>query len=367
MTTLTTESPLPENAVTHIPSPQDTDNMLRRVVRLPDDLLAGWRRYQGALREGPIFGAGAAPVAFDADVVVVAGMGGSAIAADLAAELLADRLRRPMVPLRGPDLPAWVGPRCLFVASSYSGNTAETLAAYGAAQDAGAPCVAISSGGSLRAAAEADGIPILVLEPGSPPRAALGQSLAALFAVIHAAGLARDLESAVDQAVDGAQRGLSPTGELPEADTVGQALVGRLPVVYAPARFEAVARRWCNQINENAKTAAFWGVVPEINHNAVEGYERPNGLAGSARVVWLQPASGGPDFARRKAATEALLKSAGLDTLTVGIDFGSHVADGMGLVTFGDLVSLRLAHHLGVDPTPVPTLQRLKERLQADS
>ncbi len=97
----------------------------------------------------------------DVDLVAVLAMGGSAIGAELVAAAAGDRLRVPLVVHRDYGLPAGIGPRTLVVAASHSGETAETLSGLAAARERGLPIVAITTGGTVAAAADAAGIPLL--------------------------------------------------------------------------------------------------------------------------------------------------------------------------------------------------------------
>ena len=128
----------------------------------------------------------------DVDLVVVLGMGGSAIGADLVAAAAGDRLRVPLIVQRDYHLPAGLGQRTLVVASSHSGETIETVTAAAEARERGLPLVVIASGGSLGRQAEADGTPFLRYDQPGQPRAAVGWSVGLLHELLGAAGLLTD-------------------------------------------------------------------------------------------------------------------------------------------------------------------------------
>ena len=81
--------------------------------------------------------------------MLVCGMGGSAIGGDLAAAALGDRLTRPLLTVRGYELPSWATPEWTVLCSSYSGDTEETLACFAAAEALGARRIVASTGGAL--------------------------------------------------------------------------------------------------------------------------------------------------------------------------------------------------------------------------
>jgi glucose/mannose-6-phosphate isomerase len=143
-------------------------------------------------------------------------------------------------------------------------------------------------------------------------------------------------------------------------------LRGRLPLVWAPEAMAGVARRWKTQLNENAKAGAAWETLPELHHNTVVGLEDAAGAGGDLAVVLLAGRGAAERTARRLALTEAVLAEGRLAATTVWAPPGGLFAQGLWLVQLGDLVSVRLAGAYGVDPTPVPQLDRLKARLAAD-
>jgi glucose/mannose-6-phosphate isomerase len=330
---------------------------MRELVNgLPEQLENGWRMHRSL--DLPFRRA-------DIDTVVVAGMGGSAISADTAAMLFAAQLPVPLITVRDYALPAWAGARTLLVSSSWSGETEETLTAYAEGARRGCMRVAVTTGGKLADLARSDGVAVVLLPPVGPPRAALGGSLAAVAAVLHAVGLIPDPTDALS-ACAGAMHGLVAVAASPAADptrAVVDALHERIPFVYAPDDMTAVARRWKTQINENAKATACWDTLPELNHNSVVGYELPKGLTGSAAVVLLRGASESARMALRYRVTAEILRSAGIPALEVAAPAAGRGAEAMWLLQFGDLVSVGLAERSGVDPMPVDVIVHLKKAL----
>ncbi|MCI0405129.1 MAG: bifunctional phosphoglucose/phosphomannose isomerase, partial [candidate division Zixibacteria bacterium] len=203
--------------------------------------------------------------------IVLAGMGGSAIGGDLARAFLSPDLKIPFHVVRHYTLPAFVERETLFFASSYSGNTEETLAAFEAARKKQAEIVCITTGGKL--AFRASGLSIITIPSGYPPRAALGFSFVPILLVLGKVGLIRDFSEEILSLADFLaeeikkwEREAAPAKN--EAKKLAAALFGKIPLVYAGADFlEPVAVRWKGQICENAKQPAFANVFPEANHN----------------------------------------------------------------------------------------------------
>lgn len=338
----------------------DRGGMLRLVASLPDQL-----------REG--FDAAAAtsalPAADGIRAIVVCGMGGSGIAGDVVAAYAAPRLAVPVLVLKGYDLPSFCDADTLVVASSYSGNTEETIAAYGQAVARGCRVVAVSAGGELAARAEADDVPWLgVPHSIGLPRAALGHLAAAPLGVLAAIGLAPDLADDLTRAVDATAALRERVGaHVPEADneskTLARWLAGALPVVWGSTGVAAAAAlRWRSQLNENAKTPAFASVLPELDHNEVEGWAERSGER--FRVVIIRHGDEHSRTGDRVAATTAALGTSGLAFREAHARAGGDLAALFELVMLGDFTSVYLAAVRGVDPSPIPVLTSIKERLR---
>jgi glucose/mannose-6-phosphate isomerase len=301
--------------------------------------------------------------------LVVCGMGGSGIAGDLVRAVVDDRLEVPMVVRKGYRLPAFCGPGTLVVALSYSGNTEETLATYGEATARGCAVVAVASGGDLLSRAAADGVASVRLPADIPmPRSALGHLAGALLGVVAAAA-PLDLGPEVADAVatlDASPARWGPAA--PEAANEAKALAAwlrhRVPVIWGSEGIaEAAAQRWKTQCNENAKAPAFWGILPEVDHNEVEGWSRGEG--GPFGLVVLRHRGEHPRTEVRVRATLDAVAAAGLEAIQAEAATDSLTCALFSLVMLGDYVSTYLALLRGVDPTPVPVLSSLKERLRS--
>src|SRR3954466_10309865 len=133
--------------------------------------------------------------------VVVCGMGGSAIGGDLAAAAIGLRARAPITTIRGYELPQWVGADTLVVCASYSGNTEETLHCFEQAGAAGAPRIAVTTGGKPAEAARAAGeVPVIGLPSGMQPRAAVVYMTVTALQCAELAGAAPSLRGEIEEA-----------------------------------------------------------------------------------------------------------------------------------------------------------------------
>ena len=302
--------------------------------------------------------------------IAVLGMGGSAMAGDLVAAAVASRGKLPMATVRSPEPPAWVDDRAFAIASSYSGDTEETIAAYRAACDRGARCAVVTSGGRLADLASERGDPILELPAGLPPRAALPESLAgcalAVAAVdpgLEVATLAHELQAAAAALGTDLDAWLGWESRNP-ALALAVSFADRLPIVYGghPVSI-AAAGRWKAQLNENGKIPAWAGAFPEHGHNEIVGFDGGHPALDRLALVYLETPWDDARVARRMAWTRKWcadrvgaqhLVEAGGETPLEGM---------LRLCCMGDCASFLVSIITGKDPTPVTPIDTLKAEL----
>ena len=337
----------------------DVEGMYEAVRSFPELLREGRRRAEQAETRGwP---------GTDVNGIVVAGMGGSAIGGDILSALAADQATVPIVVSRSYSLPAWVGSDTAVVASSYSGNTEETLAAFDDACARGARVLAISTGGELAAKAEDQNIPLVNLPAGIQPRAALPHSLSALLTVtepLRLTGVRPDhwAEAASITATQSEAMANIADPENP-AIALARALYGYFPVIYSGEQFAAANTRWRNQIHENAKSLAVGNLLPEMNHNEVMGWARFQPELKQLAVVALRDIEDHPRTQRRMDVTRSLLEPHAQSWLEVWSEGSSRLARLLSIMYISDWVSLYLAIMNNTDPSPVGLISRLKAAL----
>jgi len=318
---------------------------------LPDALVAGYRAGIELAR----------PLPADDLRVVAVGMGGSGIAFDLARGLVEAESRASLSTVRSPELPRSVDGRTEVFVASYSGNTWESLAAYDAAGRAGAHRTVVTSGGALLERAERDGVPILTLPPGLPPRSAVGQMLGGVLGLLDPS-FPESLETRVAGAAEATRerireyaRARGPAAAL--AKKVGTGL----PFVYAEQSFVALARRWKTQVEENAKRPAVFDEVPELFHNAIVGWDALSRRDAPKYIALLLEWSGESPAVRLSFQYLArLLRSKGVAVARVALGAEDRLEALVSGIALGDHVSLYLADLGKVDPYPVDAITRLK-------
>lgn len=300
--------------------------------------------------------------------LLICGMGGSAIGGDLAAAALGDRATRPLRTVRAYEIESWTLPDTFVICASYSGNTEETLACFEAAGAAGAVRVVITTGGKLAELAREEGVPVIGVPSGLQPRAAVLYMTIATLECAALAGVAPGLHAEIDKAASMLEELAVEWGpaSVPDsqAKSLAHALVGTLPVIHGAGATVATARRWHTQINENAKTAAFWTELPEGNHNEICGWTRGRSIA-PLSAVFLEDADQHPRVGHRIALTAEAVERAGAPALRVQSRGDSRLERVLSLVFLGDLTSVYLALLEGVDPTPVDQIEQFKAELAA--
>lgn len=339
----------------------DASAMLDAVATLPAQITDGWMRSRALTL----------PEAHRAArAVAVLGMGGSAIGGDLVRGVFAERLRLPLVVVRDYELPAWVGPETLVVASSYSGATEETISALSTALERRCPVAIITTGGPMGEVARRVRLPLLTFPGDGQPRAAVGYSMTLLAGTLERAGL---LEIVDDEIRDAASAGSAavelfgpdvPTERNP-AKQLAWSLVDRLPVIEASGALAVVARRWKTQLNENGKSGAFAEELPEATHNAIVGYARPETLRDHLYVVFLASPDQHARNALRASLSAQLLGMAPIGHQVVPIGGSGTLAQAVSAIVMGDYVSTYLAFLYGEDPSPVEAIGYVKSRMSA--
>lgn len=339
----------------------DPENMIGHINGLPDQLAAAWELGQSL----PL------PERQGAKQIVVAGMGGSAIGADLLAAYGEPHLKANLTTHRDYGLPAWVNSETLVVCSSHSGNTEETLEAYAAAKAAGCQILVVCTGGILAELARQDSVPLWQFDHKGQPRTAVGYSFGLLLALVARMGLLPDPAAEVADAV-AAMKAQQASFVAEVADTsnpakrMGGQLMGRWVTVYGAGLMAPVARRWKAQINENSKAAASFEVIPETNHNALQGLMQPEGQFNASMSLFLTAAHDHPRNQKRTQLTRTAVMLEGQNTDMIAATGETRMANLWTALHYGDYVSFYLAMAYGYDPTPVPALAAFKNEMAGD-
>ena len=293
------------------------------------------------------------------DHVVFAGMGGSGALGEIFHSLLS---RSPVHVdiVKGYRLPYTTGPGSLVVATSVSGQTAETISALRSAQKTGCRAVGFSSGGLLQEMCRRDGIPHYRIGEVHSPRASL---VSYLYSMIGALAPVLQLGpsdaeeslghlSSLAARVSSSNRDGNPSLEL-------ASWLSGTPVILYPWGLRAAAVRFKNSLQENAKMHAMTEDIIESCHNGIVGWES----ASDARPVMIRGHGDGPTTRERWKVMSEYFASRSVEFREVSSPAGSLLTKLVGLIYVLDYASVYLALLRGADPAPVESIDYVKSRV----
>ncbi len=297
--------------------------------------------------------------------VVVTGLGGSAISADLMQNYLRDEIKIPFIVNRNYSVPSFVGKDSLLIVSSYSGNTEETVSVFNEALKTGCGIVCISTGGKIEKIAAENKIPVVKVLPGYQPRYSLGLSFFSLLKVFQELQLIENQDDIVNSVIElWKKKGEEYSQENNAAYNYAEQLIGFIPLVYSAADITSAAgyRLKC-QFNENSKLHSFHNVIPELNHNEIIGWESYGEKEFNAKLINIIDDEYHPQVKKRFLITTELAAKNGVDVINLESSENEFKLRLMDLIYLGDWISYYLAVLRGYDPTEITNINILKERL----
>jgi glucose/mannose-6-phosphate isomerase len=307
----------------------------------------------------------------DFDNIVIMGMGGSGIVGDIVQAVGTGSLPLPVTVLKYYRTPAFVGPRTLAFAISYSGETEETLEMAHGALDAGATLVTLASGGALAELGQDRGALHVPCAPGLPStRFALGTLVAPLFVLLFKLRLLPEAHAVAVKAQEQLKRRCAQC--VPEIDAPKNPArelarkIGRtIPLVHGAGGLGAVAAmRWKQSINETAKAPAFWNVYPELDHNEICGWAQHGDVTRQVfTLIQLRHGLEHQQLEARVRITIDMLQEAFVQVLSFEAQGEGRLAQVLDLIYVGDWVAAYLALDHDVDPGPVDAINELKTAL----
>jgi glucose/mannose-6-phosphate isomerase len=340
----------------------DTAGMWDATVSAPEQALSAVRHASDVLDHT------ARPAADTISSVLVFGMGTSSTAAELVAALGAAYASVPIVACNGYAPPSFVGPHTLAFALSFGGDTEETCATATAVAEQGAHLMVVAGGGALTRMAISSDLTRFGVPTDLPAaRVALGSLAIPVVLTLSRMGILPAVGPSLDGALstlqrrrDALVRATSPVEEV--ARHIGRTI----PLVYGSTGVAAVAaRRWKTQINENAKTPAFFAVQPELSHNEVAGWGQHGDVTRQVlTLITLRHGGEHPHVSRRFDLVVEATDEVMANVIPVWAEGDDDLARFFDLALFGDLVSLHMAGREGIDPGPVPALSDVESGLR---
>lgn len=296
--------------------------------------------------------------------VVIAGMGGSGISANLVESLTWGRIPIPITVCKSYTIPQFVSPHTLFIASSYSGNTEETIAALNKALLKRAHCIVIASGGKILDIAREYNLFYIQLPLGwSSPRAMLGYNMVSLLSLLYhtnliGAAFIKETENAMEY-LDRSEKAIET-----EAEIIARKLKGKLPVIYCDSRLQAMATRFQQQLNENSKQLAHVNVFPEMNHNELTGWRFPENLLPMLQVIYLYSDHDHERVEKRMDICRDIFEKKSNSIIDIVGEGASLLEQYYYLIHLTDWISFYLAKENGVEADPIEVVDYLKSELE---
>jgi len=287
---------------------------------------------------------------------IVVGMGGSHLAADLL------KVWNPRLPLfihknyGLPKVPDEILNNSLIIASSYSGNTEETLDAYEEAKKKDIPLAVLSIGGKLLKRAEKDGAPYIQMpDTGIQPRSALGFNIKALLALMGE-------ENALEE-ISTLARTLQPDELEQNGKELAKNLYGFIPIIYASERNESIAYNWKIKFNETSKIPAFYNVFPELNHNEMTGFDikpKTSKLSKNFFFILLSDEADHPKIQKRMAVLKKLYQARDLPVAEIKLSGRDVFHKIFSSLILADWATYYTAEGYGVEPEAIPMVEEFK-------
>ena len=300
--------------------------------------------------------------------IIITGLGGSAICGDILKNYLRDELKVPLIINRTYTLPAYTGSNTLVIASSYSGNTEETISALKSAIDKKCAIIVITTGGEITRIALENNIKIIRLREGFQPRFALYSSFFTILRLMQDLKFVKSQDRTVHEIIQSLRvKGKEYTTGNNIAFRTALDMKGYLPVIYSVTDFnDSAGKRFKGQLNENSKIHAWTAEYPEMNHNEIVGWETAKDSGIKYRTVILQDEEIPLRIKKRISIINNLLEGQKIGILTFegkGASFKHRLID---IIYFCDWVSYYLALLNGKNPGEIDFIHHLKNRMSED-
>lgn len=291
--------------------------------------------------------------------VLICGLGGSGIGGKMVAQWVQSVCPVPVLSFQDYDIPAYVGKNSLVIASSYSGNTEETLISVDQAHQKGAHIIGICSGGELKQFCESNDYDVVLVPGGNPPRTALAFSIVQVTNILAQLGLAE--KSLVNEFETGRQLLVDQAETIhTEAKKIASFLQGKVPVIYSTTKYEPIAVRARQQFNENSKELCWHHVIPEMNHNELVGW---GGGDDRFAAIFLETTDLHPRNQKRLEYSLSVVRSKTKHVFELMAQGNTMVERSLYFIHVIDWASFYLAELKNVDPIDIAVIDTLKDTL----
>ena len=339
----------------------DKTGLLSSVESLPDQIQDAWEQTQNL-----VF-----PDTFpDISNIIVSGMGGSSLGAQVIKRLFKDELSVPIEIYPHYHLPGYAGKNSLVILSSYSGTTEETLAAAENALQVGSKIAVITGGGKLAELATAHNWPIYLIDakfnPCQQPRMAIGYAVFGMLSMFAKMGLINISQDQVLNIVDnlrGMVKTLGPEGDNDLAKLMAYASYDKHIILVGAEHLIGAAHVFNNQINENAKSLTSEWHLPEFNHHYMEALSYPKLAKETTIFFFFNSALYHERVQKRVLLTKSLVEQKGYETQMILATTPTKLEQVFEVIQIGEFVAAYLPILYGIDPSDIPNVDWFKSEM----
>lgn len=305
--------------------------------------------------------------------VILVGMGGSAIGADVFKHLFKEKLTVPFEIYNSYTLPAYADQHTLVILSSYSGTTEEVINCAQQVKAKQTQVAIICAGGELEKIAKENNYPSYIIDPiynpSNQPRMAIGYAIIGLFGLMNATGITKIDEEEIDQII----HAILQTSETLRVETNQQenkakllafASIERRPVFVGSEFLIGGLHVAANQWNENAKIFADYKIVPELNHHLMEGLKFPKSNATTHFFLFFYSKLYLPRNQKRIEVTQQVVENNDIETMKIELVSETKLTQVFELITLLAYAGFYLSILEGLDPSPIPFVDYFKEEIK---
>ncbi len=292
----------------------------------------------------------------DYDNIIICGMGGSALPAELLINYLKNekKIKMDITVSRDYSLPLNASRNSLIFISSYSGNTEEAISCFKEALTLKSDIIAFSEGGKVEEIAKENNIPHVKYDikfDHIEPRYATTYVFTAMHQVLTKLNIVTTIEDFPN---------INPRNFEVYGKELAKKAKNKIPVIYASNKHKSLARIWKIKINENSKSPAFWNYFPELNHNELVGFSNPRD---KYFVLMIQDKDDHERTNKRMQITSDIYQDLGIETEVIEMKGRNYLEKFLNTLVLGDWISYYLAMEYNQDPTPVELVEEFKKKL----
>lgn len=338
----------------------DKLNILGNIADFPDQLTSAWELADKFAIPAHYY---------NIKNIVLCGMGGSAIAGFLTKELADQKTRVPIFLCNNYNLSGFVDNNTLVIAVSYSGNTEETISALVQAHDCQAKILAISTGGELSTLAKKLRFPFVEFNYGSPPRSAWGYPFGIITQIFKRLGIIEIDQKKIISAskyLTNLSKKINPIAPSQQniAKSYAEQMKGKIPIIVGAQHLGVIAYRWSTQINENAKQSSWHDVLPEMNHNRIEGFVFPPTIRENLHYYILSSQNYHERIQLRENLLGEFLENSSISYEMVYLQPSTDpFTESLSFSLLGDYISFYLSILNSTDPSDIKNIEKLKDKL----